>query len=126
MGVVAQTQAQEQPLRFDADALTITQINQAIRSAAKDRVPAVRIDNPNGRHNLGVAITDPIEIEYAGDVGNFAASLSDGIKATIYGSAGWAVGENLMSGEVIVHGIAATACAASMRGGTIVVRGDAG
>lgn len=113
-------------VRFDCESMTITDINVGIREAAKRGAATVSIERPAGRHNLGVAITDPIELLYMGDVGNFAASLSDGIRAEIFGNAGWAVGENLMSGEIVVHGDAATACAASMRGGTIVVKGGAG
>jgi glutamate synthase domain-containing protein 3 len=105
---------------------TVTEINQMIRHAAKEGIGEVQLTNPNARHNLGVAITDPIHLVYKGDVGYYAASLCDNITAEIHGNAGWAVGENLIRGEVIVHGNASTACAPSLRGGTVVVKGSVG
>lgn len=120
MGVVKES------LVIDCAKSSVTEINQAIRKAVKEGKAEVQIVNPLARHNLGVAVTDPVHLVYQGDVGNFAVSLSDKVTAEIRGSAGWAVGENLMSGEIVVHGNAATACAASMRSGTVVVKGNAG
>lgn len=118
--------AVKENLIIDCSKLSVTEINQSIRKAAKEGKAEVQIVNPLARHNLGVAITDPAHLVYRGDVGNFAVSLSDQVTAEIHGNAGWAVGENLMAGEIVVHGNAASACAASMRGGTVVVKGSAG
>ena len=51
--------------------------------------------------------------------------MSDGVRLTVRGSAGWGVAECLMSGTVVVDGNAGNGAAASIRGGTVVVRGDA-
>ncbi len=118
--------AVKESLVIDCAKCSVTEINQSIRKAAKEGKTEVQIVNPLARHNLGVAVTDPVHLVYQGDVGNFAVSLCDKVTAEIRGNAGWAVGENLMSGEIVVHGNAASACAASMRGGTVVVKGSAG
>lgn len=111
---------------IDCEQTELTTINSMIRQAAKNGVKEVVIKNPRARHNLGVRITDPIHLEYQGDVGYYAVSLSDHVTAKVHGNAGWAIGENLMSGEIVVEGNVASACAASMRGGTVVVKGSAG
>ncbi|MCL6548344.1 MAG: hypothetical protein K6T30_05490 [Alicyclobacillus sp.] len=110
----------------DCRGKSITEINRSIREAARAGIPELELLHPQARHNLGVAVTDPIHLVYRGDVGYYAVSLCDGVTAEIHGSAGWAVAENLMRGEVVVHGNAATACAPSLRGGTVVVRGSVG
>lgn len=111
---------------IDCEQTPLTEVNQMIRRAAKEKVKEVVIENPLSRHNLGVGITDAIQLTYKGDVGYYAVSLCDHVKAWIHGNAGWAVGENLMNGEIVVEGNAASSCAASLRGGTVVVKGDAG
>lgn len=111
---------------IDCDQITITAANQMIRKAAQENSKEAVLENPRSRHNLGVGITDPINLTFNGDVGYYAVSLCDHVKALIRGNAGWAVGENLMNGEIIVEGNAASSCAASLRGGTVVVKGDAG
>ncbi len=113
-------------ITLDSNKLSVTQLNIAIRDAAKNGVKTVEIEHPMARHNLGVAITDPIHIIYKGDVGYYAVSLSDQVTAEIHGSAGWGIGDNLIRGEVVVHGNAATAAAPSLRGGTVVVKGSVG
>lgn len=113
-------------LLIDCEKIPLTAVNQMIRKAAKENVKDVIIEKPLSRHNLGVGITDPVNLTYNGDVGYYAASLCDHIRALIRGNAGWAVGENLMNGEIIVEGNAASSCAASLRGGIVVIKGDAG
>jgi glutamate synthase domain-containing protein 3 len=58
-------------------------------------------------------------------VGYYAAGMSDGVRLTVHGSAGWGLAECLMSGTVVVDGNAGNGAAASIRGGTVVVKGDA-
>jgi len=113
-------------ISLDCNTLSARDVNLAIRKAAVDGVRTVELTNPMARHNLGVAITDPVHLIYRGDVGYYAASLSDQVTAEIHGSAGWGIGDNLIRGEVIVRGNAATAAAPSLRGGTVVVMGSVG
>lgn len=111
---------------IDCNKTSLSEINQMIRKAAKEKLKEVVIENPLSRHNLGVGITEPIQLTYNGDVGYYAVSLCDNVKAHIKGNVGWAIGENLMNGEIVVEGNAASSCAASLRGGTVVIKGDAG
>lgn len=101
-------------------------INNLIRQAADDGVPAVEILNTRARHNIGVGILKPIHLIYRGHVGYYTVGLCDGVTAEIHGSSGWGVGDNLLAGEVVVEGNAASSAAPSIRGGSIVVKGNAG
>ena len=114
------------PLTIDCAGRATRAINDAIRRAAEDGVPAVELLNPQARHNLGVSVLKPIHVVYRGHVGSFTAGLCDGITAEVHGTAGWGLADNLMSGEVVVRGNAATSAAPSMRGGRVVVHGNAG
>lgn len=116
----------KEKLIIDCEVTPLPEINEAIVEAAKKGMKEVVIENPQARHNLGVGITDPIHIEYKGDVGYYAVSLCDYVTAHVQGNAGWAIGENLMNGEIVVEGNAASSTAASMRGGTVVVKGSVG
>ncbi len=102
------------------------EINCFFRRTAADGAGSVEILEPQARHNLAVAITDPIHFVFRGHVGYYAVSLCDRVTAEIHGSAGWGVGDNLMDGEVVVHGNAASSAAPSLRGGRVVVKGSAG
>ncbi|MDT8861362.1 hypothetical protein N0O92_14070 [Alkalihalobacillus sp. MEB130] len=111
---------------IDCEVTPLQEINEQIAEAAKQGVKEVIIENPQARHNLGVGITNPINLIYKGDVGYYAVSLCDYVTAKVEGNAGWAIGENLMHGEIVVEGNAASSTAASMRGGTVVVKGSVG
>lgn len=62
----------------------------------------ITVLNPDARHNLGVAVFHRCKIRYQGSVGYFAASMFDGPEVVIEGNAGWALGENMMSGKISV------------------------
>ena len=111
---------------IDCACQSTTQINQTLRTAARDKVPAVELLNPHSRHNLGVCITEPIHLHFRGSVGYYAVSICDGVTADIAGSTGWGLAENLMQGEVLVRGNASSAAAASLHGGRVVITGSAG
>ena len=59
-------------------------------------------------------------------MGYYAASLMDGPEVTINGNAGWALGENQMSGKIVISKDAGASVASSIRGGEIFVGGNAG
>jgi glutamate synthase domain-containing protein 3 len=83
------------------------------------------VKDPGARHNLAVAILDPVHIRIAGSAGYFCGGLIDGPSIVVEGSAGWGLAESMMSGEVTVRGSAGNGAAAAIRGGTVVVHGDA-
>ena len=86
----------------------------------------ITVLNPNARHNLAVGILQKCSIRFAGSVGYFAASLQDGPEVVIEGNAGWAVGDNMMSGKITVARDAGASAGSTMRGGELFIGGDAG
>jgi methylamine---glutamate N-methyltransferase subunit B len=111
---------------IDCSQHTTREINQAIKRAAADGVPEIRLTAPAARHSLAVGVMHPIAIVFEGPVGWFCGGMCDGPRITVQGSCGWSVGENLMSGSIDVHGNAGSSAAATIRGGRIFVAGDTG
>src|SRR2546425_9510811 len=108
----------------DCDALSVRQTNEAIRRLIEAGEREIVVRNPGARHNLAVAVVTDVAITIDGPVGYYAGGMSDGVRLTIRGSAGWGGAEGLMSGAVVVEGDAGNGAAASIRGGAVVVRGD--
>ena len=109
----------------DCASRSVREINEAIRRLVKDGTREILLTNPGARHNLAVAILTDVAITIDGPVGYYAGGMSDGVRLTIRGSAGWGVAEGMLSGTVVVEGNAGNGAAASIRGGTVVIRGDA-
>jgi len=112
--------------QVDCAGKTTREINQEIRQLLRDGEPEIVVLRPQARHNLGVAILQPVKLVFAGSVGYYCAGMSDGPTVEIHGSAGWGVGEGMMSGTVLVEQNAGNSAAAAIRGGTVVVRGSVG
>ena len=87
---------------LDAATLTTTEINARIRELAANGTDEIRILNPQAKHNIVVGILNACKITIEGSVGYYSSSLMDGPEVTINGNAGWAVGENLMGGKIVV------------------------
>ncbi len=104
---------------------SVRQINEAIRRLVAEGEREILVRDPGARHNLAVAVLDDVAITLDGPVGYYAGGMSDGVRLTVRGSAGWGLAEGLLSGTVVVEGNAGNGAAASIRGGTVVVRGDA-
>jgi len=111
--------------RLDCAALTVRQINEAIRGAIGEGEPDILLEHPDARHNLAVGVTSDTRIVIEGSVGYYCGGMSDGARIEVHGSAGWGLAECLLSGSVFVDGNAGNGAAASIRGGTVVVKGDA-
>ena len=111
---------------IDCSAHTTREINQAIKRAAADGVPEIRLTNPAARHCLAVAVMSPIHVVFDGPVGWYCGGMSDGGRITVNGSCGWSVGENLMSGSIDVHGNGGSSAGATLRGGRVFVAGTTG
>lgn len=101
------------------------EINAEIKQLVRQGDSHIRVLNPGARHNLGVAILEPVTIKLDGSVGYYCAGLIDGPTFEVAGSAGWGLAECMMSGHVVVRGSAGNGAAASIRGGTVVIHGDA-
>lgn len=111
---------------IDARRLTTRQLNAAIKSAISKRKKSITILNPDARHNLAVGIITRCNLSFGGSVGYYCCAYCDGIRATIEGNSGWGLGDNLMSGSIVIKEDAGASVGASMRGGEILVWGNAG
>lgn len=101
------------------------EINAEIRQWIELGDIDIQVQNPGARHNLGVAVLQPVTLRFEGSVGYYCAGLIDGPSFEIRGGAGWGLAESMMSGRVLVHGSAGNGAAAAIRGGTVVIYGDA-
>ncbi len=110
---------------IDCQGKTTRDINRLLREAITAGQREIRVLEPDARHNLGVAVLQPVYICFEGSVGYYCAGMIDGANIEIRGSAGWGTAESMLSGTVIIDGNAGSGVAASIRGGTVVVRGDA-
>ncbi len=111
---------------IDCARYSTREINQAIKRLAASGETEIHLLNPEARHNLGVAIFDPVRIVVEGSAGYFCGAMADGARFHILGNTGWSVGECMLSGEIVVERNAASSAGASIRGGTVVVKGHAG
>jgi methylamine---glutamate N-methyltransferase subunit B len=110
---------------IDATGRTTREINAEIRRLGTEGRPEITLRNPNARHNLGVALLQPLKLKLAGSAGYYCGGLNDGATIEIEGSAGWGVAESMMSGIVRVRGNAGSGAAAALRGGTVIIERDA-
>lgn len=113
-------------VRIDAKGLSTAEINRRIKDSAAAGEGEITVLNPQARHNIAVGVLRPCRITVLGSVGYYGASLIDGPEVHIEGNAGWALGENLMSGRITVTKDAGASVAASMRGGEVIVGRNAG
>ena len=112
---------------FDARELTTRTINLELRRLLyEEGVDEVVVQNPQGRHSLGVGILRRCRIRFEGSLGYFACGLIDGPEIHITGRVGWSACENMMSGVVVVDGNGGSLTGAAMRGGDLVVKGRVG
>jgi glutamate synthase domain-containing protein 3 len=110
---------------IDCRGKTTREINRLLRDAIAAAQQDIQVLEPDARHNLAVAVLQPVRIVFEGSVGYYCAGMMDGAYIEIRGSAGWGTAESMMNGTVIIDGSAGSGVAASIRGGTVVVRGDA-
>jgi methylamine---glutamate N-methyltransferase subunit B len=104
---------------------TTREINRELRAAVAAGQRDIRVLEPDARHNLGVALLEPVRVVFEGSAGYYCGGMIDGAHVEVRGSAGWGAAESMMNGTVIIDGNAGSGVAASVRGGTVVVRGDA-
>ena len=109
----------------NCDGRTVREINAEIKQRIQQGDTSILVQNPGARHNLGVAILQPVTIRLQGSVGYYCAGLIDGPSFEIAGSAGWGLAESMMTGQVVVRGSVGNGAAAAIRGGTVVIHGDA-
>ena len=112
---------------FDAHSLTTRQINLELRRLVyEEGIHDVTVNNPGAKHSLGVGILTRCRITFNGSLGYFACGMIDGPEVHITGRVGWSMGENMMSGVIVVESNAGSLTGAALRGGDIVVKGQVG
>ncbi|WP_322515719.1 protein glxC [Rhodopseudomonas palustris] len=105
---------------------SVRELNQALHRLAPDtNETAWEIDNPQGKHAIGVGINVPVEIDIKGHVGYYCAGMNKFASVRIHGNAGTGVAENMMSGTVHVMGDASQSAGATGCGGLLIIDGDA-
>jgi glutamate synthase domain-containing protein 3 len=110
---------------IDCRGKTTSQINRELHGAIESGQREIVVREPDARHNLAVALLQPVRVVFEGSVGYYVGGMIDGAHVEVRGSAGWGAGESMMNGTLIIDGNAGSGLAASIRGGTVVVRGDA-
>ena len=110
---------------IDCAGQTIQEVNRAIRAAVAAGERRLRVMHHEARHNIAVALLEPVAIEIEGSVGYYCGGMGDGPRIEIKGNAGWGLAECIMNGAVICRGNAGNGAGASIRGGTVVIHGNA-
>ncbi len=111
---------------IDADGLTTTEVNKRLRDLMAEGYGTVVIQNPRGKHGLGVGILSRLNLIIEGSMGYFGVGLIDGPNVRITGRVGWSCAENMMSGTVVIEKNAGSTFGAAIRGGDLVCRGSVG
>jgi len=110
----------------DCRELSTREVNRTLRRLMEEGAAEIRVEGPQARHALAVALKGEVRIHIAGPVGWYAAGMNCGPEVVVEGNCGWGVAECMMSGRVEVHGHAGSGAGASIRGGVVYVEGDAG
>ncbi len=111
---------------FDTGELSSTEINRKIRDLMSEGYGTIVVQNPRGRHSLGVGILSRLNLVFEGSLGYFGVGLIDGPNVRINGRVGWSCGENMMSGTVVIEKNAGSTFGAAIRGGDLVCKGSVG
>lgn len=111
---------------LDVDDLTTTQANKRIRELMAEGYGTIVIQNPRGKHSLGVGILTRLNLIFEGSLGYFGVGLIDGPNVTIRGRVGWSCAENMLAGTVVVEKNAGSTFGAAIRGGDLVSMGSVG
>ncbi len=117
--------SQGEPVVIDCEGMTTREIGEAVWEAVRAGAGRARLENPGGRHSLGVGLPPGFELVIAGSAGYYAGGLGDGSTVVVEGNAGWGAAESQRSGTVVIAGNAGNAVAASIRSGLVVVKGHA-
>lgn len=111
--------------QVDLANISVTEANQRIRElgeAGED----IDVLNPDARHHIGVGLVSAVNVRVHGSAGYFCAGLTDGPRFEIERNVGWGLGDNMLSGSVVVKGNAGAIPAVAIRGAEIVVHGNIG
>ncbi|GAB4281896.1 MAG: hypothetical protein Kow0058_00110 [Roseovarius sp.] len=113
-------------IEVDTDQMTTTEVNRKIRELMAEGYGTIVLQNPRGKHSLGVGILSRLNLIIEGSCGYFASGLIDGPNVRIKGRVGWSCAENMMAGTVVVEKNAGSTFGAAIRGGDLVCKGSVG
>ncbi len=111
---------------LDVGELTSTEANEQLRALMREGYGSIVVQNPRGKHGLGVGILNRLNLIFEGSLGYFGVGLIDGPNVRISGRVGWSCGENMMSGTVVIEKNAGSTFGAAIRGGDLVCKGSVG
>ena len=111
---------------IDAMDLTAAQLNDKLHSLMKEGYGSVVVNNPQGKHSLGVGILNKLNLIFEGSLGYFGVGSIDGPVVRITGRVGWSCAENMMAGKVVIEKNAGSCFGAAIRGGDLVCKGSVG
>jgi formylmethanofuran dehydrogenase subunit C len=111
---------------LDCTKLDTQQINAKLRELIDRGFGTVVLRNPGSKHSIAVGILHRLILHIEGSCGYFACGLLDGPNVTIKGRVGWACGENMMAGTIVVEKNAGSQFGAALRGGDLVCKGSVG
>ena len=111
---------------IDTADMTTTEVNARIRELMAEGYGSIVLQNPRGKHSLGVGILNRLNLIIEGSAGYFGVGLIDGPNVRINGRVGWSCAENMMSGTVVIEKNAGSTFGAAIRGGDLVCRGSVG
>jgi len=111
---------------INADDYDTKGVNNKIRELMAEGYGTIVIQNPRGKHSIGVGILSKLNLIIEGSTGYFANGLIDGPNVRVNGRVGWSCGENMMSGTILIEKNAGSTFGAAIRGGDLVCRGSVG
>jgi len=110
----------------DLNVTAVRALNEALHRLPPDTNETFwEIENPQGKHAIGVGIDAPVDVEINGHVGYYCGGMNKQARLRIHGNAGTGVAENMMSGLVHVMGDASQSAGATGCGGLLIIDGDA-
>lgn len=110
---------------IDLSEMPIRTANEVIRGYGAIH-ESIDIINPDARHYIAVGLTNPVDVSIQGSAGYFCGGLSDGPRIRVEKNVSWGVGDNMLSGTIIVGGNAGAIAGVALRGGDIVIKGNMG
>jgi glutamate synthase domain-containing protein 3 len=122
--ITAPSAAGDREVSMDATRDGVRAVNRFLHSNARSGVSLVRIENPNGAHNLAVGVDADVEIHILGHAGYYAGGMNKHATVVIHGNVERGVAENMMSGSVRVKGNASESAGASAHGGLLIIEGN--
>ena len=111
---------------IDTADMDTMQVNNRIRELMDEGYGTIVIQNPRGKHSIGVGILNRLNLIIEGSTGYFSTGLIDGPNVRVNGRVGWSCGENMMSGTVVIEKNAGSTFGAAIRGGDLVCKGSVG